>query len=123
MRALLLVGLGGGLGSIARYLVSRAMAASTGVPWATFTVNITGSLILGIVVGALVADDNDTMRLGLMVGFLGGFTTFSTFTLETVAMARDGALVAALVNVLVSLCVGVAAALVGVLVGEAISGG
>ncbi len=123
MRAALLVGLGGGLGSMTRYLVTRAMASGAGVPWATFTVNIVGSLILGIVTGLLVNDDNETVRLALMVGFLGGFTTFSTLAVETVALVRDGAMSHAFVNVALSLVAGLVAAIVGLLIGEAIRAG
>lgn len=121
MRAALLVGLGGGLGSMARYLMTRVMAPGTGVPWATFTVNIVGSLILGVATGLLVGRDSDTVRLALMVGFLGGFTTFSTFAVETVALVREGAVSHAILNVTLSLVAGLAAAIVGVLVGEGLS--
>ena len=84
---LLLVLLGGGLGSAARYLVAVWMADRFGpfFPWGTLTVNILGSLLIGLL--ATLADELGSLgpevRLFLIVGVLGGFTTFSSFSLET----------------------------------------
>jgi CrcB protein len=122
-RDLLLVAAGGALGSAARYGVGRLVGPQlTGVvPWQTFIVNATGSFLIGL---ALVA----AARLGwpgwwrpfLAVGILGGYTTFSTFALETVEFALRGAYVAAGGYALGSLAVGLAAAAAGILLGRAV---
>ena len=82
VRNLLLVALGGGLGSVCRYLVSRMVESS--FPWGTFAVNILGSLLIGLLV-ALVGKGivSNEIKLLLVTGFCGGFTTFSTFANES----------------------------------------
>ncbi|HEY0022786.1 MAG TPA: CrcB family protein [Longimicrobium sp.] len=82
----LLVALGGAAGAVARYGAGRwvGVPAGAGFPWATFGVNVAGSLLLGIVV-ALVPPD-DPRRALLAVGFCGGLTTFSTFGYETMVL-------------------------------------
>lgn len=83
----LLVGVGGFVGAIARYLAATLIGTSaSGVPWATFVINVTGSLLLGILGSVAtrgVLGAPEPMRLALGVGFLGAFTTFSTFSVET----------------------------------------
>lgn len=116
MPPLLLVMLGGAVGSGARYLVGRAALTALGPawPWGTLTVNIVGGFAMGLVTGMLArhGTGGDTWRLLLAVGVLGGFTTFSAFSLETVTMVERGALFAALAYVLVSV-LGAALALAG----------
>ncbi len=88
----LLVGAGGALGAMARYGVGRAVPAA-GWPWPTFTVNILGGLLMGLLVGWLAARGGagqEPWRLFLAVGMLGGFTTFSAFSLEMVLMLERG---------------------------------
>lgn len=121
MRDVLLVGIGGGAGSIARFLVSRIVGTTDGFPWATLTVNVVGSFAIGLAAGLFATRVSDSVRLGLVVGFLGGFTTFSAFSSETVDLVRNGAAALGLANMVVSMLLGVAAAVVGVLVGEAIA--
>ena len=86
MKHLLLVGLGGFIGSVARFLVSKLNLSwhFLSIPMGTLTVNVLGSFIIGILVGISVKSDliSTDLRLFLMVGFCGGFTTFSTFGLE-----------------------------------------
>lgn len=93
---ILLVALGGALGSVCRYLISRLW--SGGFPWGTLTVNVLGSLFIGLLVGlAGKGTLSPEMKLLLVTGFCGGFTTFSTFANESLGMMRAGdALVAAL---------------------------
>jgi fluoride exporter len=100
----LLVFVGGGAGSVLRYAAGRAAAASLGVvfPWGTFLVNIVGSLAAGLLIGWLGtrgAAEPGTARLLLMTGFLGGFTTFSAFSIDAVSIAgRQPGLAAAYVS-------------------------
>lgn len=86
MKLLLLVAAGGAIGSMARYLVTQGAlwAMGPGFPWGTLTVNVVGSLLMGLLVAALVLKGEDTAapRLFLATGVLGGFTTFSSFSLD-----------------------------------------
>lgn len=117
------VALGGAFGSVLRYLVAgwtqQALPAST-FPLGTLTVNIIGCLVIGLLAAAfestrvLVAEP---LRLAIMVGVLGGFTTFSTFGLETLNLLRSNQLLAALVNVTLSVTLGLLAAWLGYRVG------
>ena len=109
IRELLAVGCGGAAGSIVRYLLSGGiMAGQTllGFPAGTFTVNAAGSLLIGIL---LEATSSETLGWLLIVGFCGGFTTFSTFSLETVGLIKSGHIVLALVYVILSTVLGVLA--------------
>ena len=99
MKEALLVFAGGGAGSVLRYLISRAMASNSGLafPWGTFTVNVAGCLLLGLLIGWLGAGEQNTqMRLLLAVGFCGGFTTFSAFALENLRLLQTQPVHAAL---------------------------
>jgi CrcB protein len=117
------VGAGGAVGSALRYVVWRAVGSSGGFPWATIFVNVTGSFLLGLLAGIYAGRVGPTMRLAVFFGFLGGYTTFSTFTSETVVLARTGSAAAAFGNVAVSLLAGLTAAFVGVLLGEQLASG
>ncbi|MFP3713369.1 fluoride efflux transporter CrcB [Puerhibacterium sp. TATVAM-FAB25] len=93
--AFLLVALGGGVGAAARFVVADAIRArrATAVPWGTVTVNAVGSLVIGVVAGAVLtagADGLEPWRLLLATGLCGGFTTFSTATVEAVTLLRGG---------------------------------
>lgn len=93
MKQLLLVFIGGGFGSTLRYIIGKYMnPTETGIPWGTFTVNILGSLIIGIILG--LAAKNDTLSsnqtLLLATGFCGGFTTFSAFAYENHMFLKAG---------------------------------
>ncbi len=116
----LLVALGAALGAPARYLVDRAVQSRVGsaFPFGTLAVNITGSLLLGVLIGS--ADHggaSSDLVLLAGVGFCGAFTTFSAFSYETLRLAEDGRVVAALVNVVGSVLPALAAAAVGVALG------
>jgi CrcB protein len=86
----LAIGAGGALGALARYWVSARVAGLMGLgfPWGTLTVNISGSFLLGILVVATSGRTPglELLRLGLLVGLLGGFTTFSAFSVETLSL-------------------------------------
>lgn len=103
---LVLVMLGGALGSGARHLVGRATLRLLGpaFPYGTLAVNLIGGLLMGLLVGSLArfGSGGETWRLFLGVGVLGGFTTFSSFSLDAVTMMERGAAPLALAYVLVS---------------------
>lgn len=94
MYSLFLVMAGGAVGSGARYLTGRWMLAAfgPGFPWGTLTVNLLGGILMGALVGVLarVSVSGENWRLLLAVGVLGGFTTFSAFSLDTVTMLQRG---------------------------------
>jgi CrcB protein len=122
-----IVFLGGGLGSAARYGVGVLALRwiGSGYPWGTFGINVVGSFAMGVVAEyfALKSGLSQPLRLFLTTGIIGGFTTFSTYALETALLQERGELGAALTYALGSVVVGVAAlfaglALVRVLVGE-----
>ena len=121
VKDVLWVGAGGAVGSALRYLVWRAVGTSGGFPWATLFVNVTGSFMLGFLAGMYAGRVGPTMRLALFFGLLGGYTTFSTFTSETVVLARTGSAAMAFGNVAISVSVGLAAAFLGVVLGEQLS--
>jgi CrcB protein len=93
IRNILLVGLGGGIGSMARYLCQRWFADNYPhhFPWGTFAVNITGCLLIGIFWGLTFKSftGNENWKLFLMTGLCGGFTTFSAFTLEGIGLLKE----------------------------------
>lgn len=121
---LLLVLLGGALGSGARYLIGVWMLERYGgaFPWGTLTVNVLGSFFIGLI--ATVADEWGTIgpqaRVFLVVGVLGGFTTFSSFSLETLRLWEQHGSGRALLYVAVSGGVGLAAAVLGVACGRSL---
>jgi CrcB protein len=91
---LLIIGVGGALGAISRYVASGWVQNMTGseFPWGTMAVNVSGSLALGFVLVWLQANVSVELRQFVALGFLGSFTTFSTFSYEAVALVRDGEL-------------------------------
>lgn len=118
MQSFLLVGLGGGLGAMARYGVGVLIGRSwhVGFPLATLLVNILGSLLMGLFVGYLVKTTPDwqaSARLFVAVGVLGGFTTFSTFSLDVISLLERGHIGSAILYAGVSFSVPVIALLGG----------
>ena len=97
LQAILLVGTGGALGAVARYGVGLLVKPASGFPWATLSVNIVGSLLMGLVMGWLGRQSgaSEPIRLFLAVGLLGGFTTFSAFSLELVGLLEKRELLTA----------------------------
>jgi CrcB protein len=106
------IGLAGGVGAIARLLLDGSVSDAVGraFPWGTLAVNVSGALALGVLVGAGVG--GDALRLA-GTGFLGGYTTFSTWMLETHRLAEDGRWRGAVANVAVSLGAGLLAVWAG----------
>jgi CrcB protein len=115
IKQLILVGLGGGIGSIMRFLVSRIPLAQSSFPWATFIVNIAGCLMIGLLIGLSVKHQflDAHMKLLLVTGFCGGFTTFSTFSAENVHLYQAGNYFMLALYVLLSVIIGLAAVLLG----------
>lgn len=115
MKSALLVALGGALGSVLRWLVGGWMQAAlpgSAFPWGTFTVNALGSFAIGALLGIPVDRGlvPPAARLLLVTGFLGGFTTFSAYSHETLQLARDGHWPGAFGYALGSVAVGLVAA-------------
>jgi len=118
MTRLLLVAAGGALGAVARYGVGRLLPA-TGWPWPTLTVNLAGGLLMGLLAGWLAfrgGAQDETIRLFAAVGVLGGFTTFSTFSLETALMIEKRQFALASGYVAASVVLSVAALFLGLIV-------
>jgi CrcB protein len=118
MMQLLWVALGGAVGSVARYGVGVAAVRVFGLvfPWGTLIVNVLGGLAIGVL-SARLGPENENLRLLLGVGVLGGFTTFSTFSLETVRLMQQHPASAAL-YVAASLVLSVGACWTGLLLGR-----
>jgi CrcB protein len=118
------VALGGAVGASARYAVDRLIEQHTVslFPWATFTVNVTGCFLIGVLTEAFVDRHHlpAWIRVGLIMGVIGGYTTFSTFAQETQDLVDARDLLVALVYVAGSVVVGVLAAWAGGHVGRAI---
>ena len=111
------VAAGGALGTVGRYELALAEPARAGqFPWATFGVNVAGSLVLGIALAVLVDPGwvSSVVRPFVGVGICGGLTTFSTWMVESVLLARDGTTGTAAVYLLVSLVAGLVAVTAGV---------
>ena len=119
---LLLVGVGGFLGAIARSLIDGWVSKATGgaFPWGTFVINISGSLALGFLFAA--ATERGVLPAGIrapvMIGFIGAYTTFSTWMLESGRLIEDGALLAAAANVAGSVILGLVGLFIGLTLGR-----
>ena len=122
MVSVMLVGVGGFVGAIARYLVDRRVTQWTGgtLPWGTLVINVSGSFLVGLLFALIVerAALSSTFRAPLMIGFLGAYTTFSTLMLESWRMIEDGAWLYAVLNIGGSVALGIAAVVAGVVVGR-----
>ena len=126
----LYVFLGGGLGAVCRYLATTAIGARFGMmfPFGTLFVNTLGSFLIALIMGFLLtmAKANnllsDPLRLLLTVGFLGGFTTFSSFSMETLTLLRSGSIVLAISNIAANVVLGLIAAILGLCLATIIQG-
>jgi CrcB protein len=114
----LIVMLGGALGTLARFAVSEwTLPISQDIPWGTIGINVTGSLLVGFFGTLTLAQGRypvaENVRLFVMVGFCGGYTTFSAFSLQTLDLMRQGAMGRAAVNVCASVAVCIIAVAAG----------
>lgn len=121
------VGLGGFLGANARYIAGNWIIARTGGGWPyhTFLINVTGGLAIGCILTILNArfPGDPAWRLFLVVGFLGGYTTFSSYTFEGLTLLRSGAWLSACAYILGSNLLGLLATLLGLLLARAMISG
>ncbi len=116
--------LGGSLGALMRFIVSSSITEKLGshFPYGTLTVNVLGSFMMGFLAMFLVEKMglNPLLRLGVFVGFLGAFTTFSTFSMETLNLFEQGESLQALMNIFINVLLSVLAVWLGVLLGKQI---
>lgn len=122
---LLLIGLGGFAGAIARYLVDTVVSERVGAafPWGTLVINLSGSLALGFL-AALALERGvlpESIRGPILIGFLGAYTTFSTLMLESWRLVETGATGTAIVNVVGSSVLGILAVVLGLAAGRAVA--
>lgn len=120
---ILLVGVGGALGTLARYGVGLAIPQSWQLPWPTLTVNLLGAFLLGALIEGLTRRGHDggrrrAMRLLIGTGFMGGFTTYSSLAVETERLFAAGSRGTAVAYVAASLAAGLVACVVGVAAGS-----
>lgn len=123
-RDVLLVAVGGAAGAVMRHLVGRLLgpASDNAIPWHTLFVNVTGAFVLGLLVTFAARQGSpDWWRPLLGVGVLGGYTTFSTFSLELAELALGGSLPVAAAYLVLSGLAAVGGALVGIMAGRAMA--
>ncbi|MCK5913437.1 MAG: fluoride efflux transporter CrcB [Desulfuromusa sp.] len=122
---LLYIGIFGGLGCMARYLASGWTYQLVGrnLPYGTLLVNIVGSFLLGLLVTSGLRGDflSPDIRIGLAVGFMGGFTTFSTFSYETLRLLENGSFWQAGLNILLNVVLCLGFAFLGVIVSRSLT--
>ena len=122
MAQYIFVFLGGGIGAVCRYLATSLFAVrfGTAFPYGTLFVNVSGSFLMGVLMGLLplfpFGDKYlpENLRLLLGVGFLGGFTTFSSFSMETLNLLQEPHTLSALANIFMSVALGITAAWAGI---------
>lgn len=120
----ILIAAGGACGAVARFALDSWVSsrASGDFPWGTLLVNVTGTFVLGLLFslaverGVIPAD----IRLPILIGFLGSYTTFSTWMLETLRLVEQGAWLGAFVNAAGSVVLGMAAVVVGMIIGRTV---
>jgi len=121
----LMVGIGGALGAIARLWLNRYVASKLGVlfPYGTFVINVSGCFLIGFIVTVLDEHSHWSANWHYLIpiGFIGAYTTFSTFEFETLRRMQEGQLAIALLNVVLSVTLGFAAVWLGVVGGRAVS--
>ncbi|MGB2144187.1 MAG: fluoride efflux transporter CrcB [Flavobacteriaceae bacterium] len=121
MKQVLLVFIGGGVGSALRYLVGKFLKMpASGFPWSTFSVNVLGSLIIGILMGVTLKNSalSENQTLLLITGLCGGFTTFSAFAYENQVFLKEGDFTNFFIYTLGSIGVGLAAVFLGLFISK-----
>lgn len=124
MSQLLFIAVGGALGAVMRFLVSSGVhqLLGRGFPYGTLTVNVLGSLCMGFLFVTLIERSSlgPEWRAFILVGLLGAFTTFSTFSIETLHLIEDGAIARAFANIFISVTTCILATWLGVILGRQI---
>ncbi len=124
---LLLVCVGGAIGSVARYLVGGWLlsALGAGFPWGTLAVNLTGSFLIGLIMQLSLTTEavGPTLRIFLTTGIMGGFTTYSSFNYETLRYFSESAIALGLLNMAATIFGCLAMGALGLFAARAISGG
>lgn len=119
-----MVGIGGALGSVLRFWLGSYVGGRFGsrFPYGTFVINITGSFLIGLVITVLAEKTqwSPNWRYLIPIGFIGGYTTFSTFEYETFRLFQDGQMMSAALNVVLSVIVGFVGVWIGAIAGRAI---
>jgi CrcB protein len=121
---LLAIAIGGALGALARYGISRGIhVPKDGFPWATFWTNVGGAFVLGLFLTVAISrfPSSRYPRPFFAIGFLGAFTTFSTMAVETVTLIKDGDVLLGVVYLLASIVAGLLVAYVGIVAGRAVA--
>jgi CrcB protein len=123
MRTVLAIAIAGAVGALARWGVGSWFGQRfPSFAWGTLVVNVSGSFVLGLLFALLIekAAGSPTMRIALTTGLMGAYTTFSTFSLETIRMFEDGATGSAVANISLSLVLGLGAVWLGITIGRAV---
>jgi len=120
---LLLIFFGAGFGGVSRYLVSTFVYTFLNryFPFGTLVVNVSGCLLMGFLFTVLLNRFNESataLRALLLIGFLGGYTTFSSFSVETISLAENGAWLQAILNILLSVMLCLSASWLGIILGR-----
>jgi len=122
---IVLIAVGGAAGAVARYLVDVTISQRwpSAFPWGTLAVNLSGSLVLGVLFALTVERGvlHASSRAPVMIGFIGAYTTFSTFMLESWRLVEDGAVGLAVANIVGSCLLGLVAVFIGVAIGRGIA--
>lgn len=122
---IVLIAVGGAAGAVARYLVDMTISQRwpSAFPWGTLAVNLSGSLVLGVLFALTVERGvlPASSRAPVMIGFIGAYTTFSTFMLESWRLVEDGAVGLAVTNIVGSCALGLVAVFIGLAIGRGIA--
>lgn len=118
MKNILLIGLGGAIGSVIRFALGQFVKKywELSFPLATFIVNFIGCFLIGILIAYFQKNNNDGLKLLLITGFCGGFTTFSSFAAENLELIHNNQISIALVYILGSILIGVLAVWAGIMI-------